>query len=87
MRESYGMHVCGQSVLTARRLIEAGVPLATVYCAAGDLNGSKGAHFDTHADNFNRLKNQMLPPLDQAAWPSYGISSKEDSWMKPSWFS
>ncbi len=67
MRESYGMHVCGQSVLTARRLIEAGVPLATVYCAAGDLNGSKGAHFDTHADNFNRLKNQMLPPLDQAA--------------------
>jgi hypothetical protein len=67
MRESYGMHICGQSVLTARRLVEAGVPLATVYCAAGDLNGSKGAHFDTHADNFNRLKNQMLPPLDQAA--------------------
>ena len=32
MRESYGMHACGQSVLTARRLIEAGVPLATVYC-------------------------------------------------------
>jgi hypothetical protein len=66
-RESYGLHVCGQSVLTARRLIEAGVPIATVYCAAGDLNGSKGDHFDTHANNFNRLKNNMLPPLDQAA--------------------
>jgi len=67
VREQYGLHICGQSVLTARRLVEAGVPIATVYCAAGDLNGSKGDHFDTHADNFNRLKNNMLPPLDQAA--------------------
>ncbi|HYF00452.1 MAG TPA: DUF1501 domain-containing protein, partial [Planctomycetota bacterium] len=40
--------------------------LTTVICAAGDLNGSVGAHWDTHADNFGRLKNQMLPPLDQA---------------------
>ena len=67
MREKYGMHICGQSVLTARRLTEAGVPVATVYCAAGDLNGSRGSHFDTHADNFNKLKNNMLPPFDQAA--------------------
>ena len=67
VREKYGMHICGQSTLTARRLTEAGVPVATVYCAAGDLNGSKGSHFDTHANNFNRLKNDMLPPFDQAA--------------------
>jgi len=67
VREKYGMHICGQSVLMARRLTEAGVPVATVYCAAGDLNGSKGSHFDTHADNFNKLKNAMLPPFDQAA--------------------
>ena len=67
LREKYGMHICGQSVLTARRLTEVGVPVATVYCAAGDLNGSKGSHFDTHADNFNKLKNNMLPPFDQAA--------------------
>ncbi len=66
-RETYGMHICGQSVLMARRLVEAGVPVATVYCSAGDLNGSKGDHFDTHGNNFNRLKNNMLPPLDQAA--------------------
>ena len=66
-RESYGMHICGQSTLMARRLTESGVPVSTVYCAAGDLNGSKGDHFDTHANNFNRLKNNMLPPLDQAA--------------------
>ncbi|MBL67155.1 MAG: hypothetical protein CMO74_01690 [Verrucomicrobiales bacterium] len=67
LREKYGMHICGQSVLAARRLTETGVPVATVYCAAGDLDGSKGSHFDTHADNFNKLKNNMLPPFDQAA--------------------
>ncbi|MDH3585301.1 MAG: DUF1501 domain-containing protein [Phycisphaerae bacterium] len=67
LRDRYGRHICGQSVLLARKLSEAGVPLVTVYCAAGDLNGSKGAHWDTHANNFNRLKGQMLPPLDRAS--------------------
>ncbi|MEZ5304217.1 MAG: DUF1501 domain-containing protein [Verrucomicrobiales bacterium] len=67
LRASYGDHICGQSTLLARRLTEAGVPMVTVYCSAGDLNGSVGAHFDTHDDNFNRLKNDMLPPLDQAS--------------------
>ena len=68
LRETYGMHICGQSALMARRLTETGIPVATVYCAAGDLNGSKGDHFDTHANNFNRLKDNMLPPLDQTAY-------------------
>ena len=67
LRQAYGDHICGQSVLMARKLTEAGVPLVTVYCAAGDLNGSKGAHFDTHGDNFNKLKRDMLPPLDRAS--------------------
>jgi len=64
--ELYGSHICGQSTLMARKLVEAGVPLATVYCSAGDLNGSVGAHWDTHADGYNRLKRDLLPPLDQA---------------------
>ena len=68
LRASYGQHICGQSTLMARRLTEAGVPMVTVYCAAGDLNGASGDHFDTHGDNFNRLKNSMLPPLDQASF-------------------
>jgi len=68
LRETYGMHICGQSALMARRLTETGIPVATVNCAAGDLNGSKGDHFDTHANNFNRLKDNMLPPLDQTAY-------------------
>ncbi len=67
VRDAYGDHICGQSTLLARKLTEAGVPLVTVYCAAGDLNGSVGAHWDTHGDGYNRLKNQMLPPLDQAS--------------------
>ena len=67
VRESYGDHICGQSVLLGRRLTEAGVPLVTVYCCAGDLNGSAGSHWDTHGDGFNRLKRDMLPPLDQAS--------------------
>jgi hypothetical protein len=66
LRERYGAHVCGQSMLMARRLVESGVPLVTVTCSAGDLNGSAGAHFDGHADLFNRMKKQLLPPMDQA---------------------
>ncbi len=66
IRASYGNHICGQSVLLARRLTETGIPLVGVCCAAGDLNGSAGDHWDTHGNNFNRLKNDMLPPFDQA---------------------
>ncbi len=67
VRQKYGDHICGTSVLMARRLIEAGVPIVTVICAAGDLNGSAGDHWDTHGDNFNRLKKALLPPLEQAS--------------------
>jgi hypothetical protein len=65
LRDRYGDHVGGQSLLLARRLIEVGVPVVTVCMAAGDLNGSAGDHWDTHGNNFNRLKNDMLPPYDR----------------------
>lgn len=65
--DRYGDHLCGTSLLLARRLVEVRVPLVTVICAAGDLNGSSGDHWDTHGDNFNRLKRDLLPPLEQAA--------------------
>lgn len=67
LRQAYGDHLCGQSLLMARRLTEAGVPLVTAICAAGDLNGSAGDHWDTHGNNFNRLRNDLLPPFDRAA--------------------
>src|SRR5205823_1141528 len=67
VRESYGNHLGGQSMLLARRLTEAGVPIVQVCCAAGDLNGGQGDMWDTHADNFNRLKNRLLPVFDRGA--------------------
>lgn len=67
VREAYGNHVCSQGAMLARRLTEAGVPLVTVYCSVGDLNGSAGDNWDTHGNNFNRLKNDLLPPIDRAA--------------------
>jgi Protein of unknown function (DUF1501) len=66
LRQRYGEHICGQSVLLARRLLEAGVPIATVLCSAGDLNGSAGDHWDTHGNNFERLRRDLLPPFDRA---------------------
>jgi hypothetical protein len=65
IRDSYGNHLGGQSILLARRLIEAGVPIVQVCCAAGDLNGGQGDMWDTHADNFNRIKNKLLPVFDR----------------------
>jgi hypothetical protein len=67
VRASYGDHVCGHSLLLARRLTEAGVPLVTVYASAGDLNGSAGDNWDTHGDNFRRLRERLLPPLERAS--------------------
>ena len=49
----------GQGCLLARRLVEAGVPLVTVNWARDD------AFWDTHANNFNLLKNSLLPPFDR----------------------
>ncbi|MGH7139407.1 MAG: DUF1501 domain-containing protein [Pirellulales bacterium] len=68
VRDTYGDHICGQSALLARRLVENGVPAASVICAAGDLNGASGDMWDTHGDNFNRLKRDLLPPLERASF-------------------
>lgn len=65
VREAYGPHLGGQSMLLARRLVEAGVPIVQVCCAAGDLNGGAGDMWDTHGDNFNRLKKKLLPVFDR----------------------
>ena len=65
IRAAYGDHIGGQSLLLARRLTEAGVPIVQVCCAAGDLNGGAGDMWDTHSDNFNRLKNRLLPVFDR----------------------
>jgi hypothetical protein len=58
-RESYGRNIYGQSVLLARRLVEAGCRVVTMSWAP-DAN----ATWDTHGGNFNRLKTELLPQLD-----------------------
>jgi hypothetical protein len=62
-RERYGLHKYGQSLLLARRLVEAGVRLVTVYWG-GRVNNPL-PHWDTHFNNNRRLRNQLCPPFDQ----------------------
>ena len=59
IRDAYGRNIYGQSVLLARRLIEAGTRVACVSWAP-DAN----ATWDTHGGNFTKLKNELLPQLD-----------------------
>src|SRR5262245_28715246 len=59
VRDAYGRNIYGQSLLLARRLIEAGTRLACISWAP-DAN----ATWDTHGQNFVKLKNQLLPPFD-----------------------
>lgn len=62
-RGRYGWHTFGQSVLLARRLAEAGVQLVTVY-----WHREKKAidtTWDTHARNFEELKNRLMPSVDR----------------------
>lgn len=61
VRERYGRNIYGQSVLLARRLIEAGTRVVTVAWAP-DAN----ATWDTHGNNFKRLRGDLLPQLDSA---------------------
>ena len=63
LRDRYGRNKLGQSVLLARRLVEAGVRFVTVY--DGQHNG-QDANWDAHSDVFGRLKNHLIPPADQA---------------------
>ena len=61
VRDAYGRNVYGQSVLLCRRLIEAGTRVTCVSWAP-DAN----ATWDTHGNNFGKLKNELLPQLDAA---------------------
>ncbi len=60
-RDAYGRNIYGQSVLLARRMIEAGTRVACISWAP-DAN----ATWDTHGNNFKKLKGELLPQLDSA---------------------
>lgn len=58
VRERYGRHMFGQTVLLARRLIETGIPIV-------QANISYQALWDTHYNNFVGLRD-LLPHLDRS---------------------
>lgn len=63
--ERYGRHVFGQSVLLARRMVEAGVRLVHVNWVRHD-GGKGGQGYDSHRDHLEWCQNQLFPPTDAA---------------------
>jgi hypothetical protein len=61
-RDRYGRNIHGQSALLARRLVEGGVRFVSVY----DKVHNGLDNWDTHVNNFGRLRDQLLPPCDRA---------------------
>ncbi len=59
-RDRYGRHKFGQTLILARRLVEAEVPLVTVNWSK--LNADQ---WDTHKNNYKTLGEKLLPPFDQ----------------------
>jgi hypothetical protein len=58
VRDRYGRHMFGQSLLLARRLVQAGVPVVQV-------NMGRVQTWDSHGNIGDRLKNDLLPPTDK----------------------
>lgn len=61
VRERYGLHRFGRSLLLARRLALAGVSMTTIHF--NEMTMCDG--WDTHSKNFVALENELLPMLDQ----------------------
>ncbi len=59
LRDKYGRHLFGQSLLLARRVLQAGVPIV-------QANMGYAGQWDTHSNNFSGLQQNLLPPLDRA---------------------
>ena len=62
-RWRYGYHAFGQGVLMARRLVEAGVKLVTVYWHRE--RKTIDSSWDTHLLNFTELKHRLMPSVDR----------------------
>jgi Protein of unknown function (DUF1501) len=72
LRDRYGRHRSGQSLLLARRLVEAGVPYINVIWNQTNRGQDKEPDdadsygWDTHNDIFDSLKNHLLPRFDES---------------------
>ncbi len=68
LRERYGNSINGTSLLLARRLVEAGVGVVSVFWMEEpelDKLCKSGGGWDTHGNNFNCLKDRLLPEFDR----------------------
>jgi hypothetical protein len=68
VRERYGPGINSMSMLLARRLVEAEVPFVTVFWKGDkelDTLCKSGGGWDTHGNNFNCLKDRLLPEFDR----------------------
>lgn len=63
IRELYGHTLFGQACLAARRTLEAGTRLVSVFW---DEYGLAGDAWDTHWNHYPRMKDQLLPGFDRA---------------------
>ena len=66
VRDRYGRCRFGQSVLLARRLVEAGVALVQVNWTRAANDSDLNPVWDTHTKNTERLKTALMPVMDQA---------------------
>jgi hypothetical protein len=66
VRDRYGRNRFGQSMLLARRLVEAGVSLVQVNWQRWETDTAEAPAWDTHAKNGERLKTSLMPPMDLA---------------------
>ena len=62
-REKYGYHLFGQSTLLARRMIEAGTRVVSVFW---DEFGRSCGAWDTHEKLTQRIRNELCPGFDQS---------------------
>lgn len=65
IRDRYGRTKQGQSVLLARRLVEAGVSLVQVHWANLDKKKPNSGGWDTHEKHSESLKGWLMPAFDQ----------------------
>lgn len=65
LRDRYGRSRFGQSMLLARRLIEAGVSLVQVNWTRLEGTANSGT-WDTHGTHFEMMRNDLMPMTDQA---------------------
>jgi uncharacterized protein (DUF1501 family) len=66
VREAYGRTAVGQSLLLARRLVEAGVSLFTVNWHDETTVDGVNTCWDTHQGNFAKLRTLLCPLFDRA---------------------